>query len=330
MLAKGRAGDGWGVADELARRLLGLFAANGGVATVEQLGAAGLPEARLRRLVRRGVLRTVRRGVYTWRDVADKASSDPGQAVALEVAAVNVQTSASLVASHQSAAVMHGLSMLDSVPEGSVSVTQAGRAMGNSTTRSGVHIFTADMPDEHVMTMYGVPCTTVARTVIDLARRERFLAGVVVADDALHQMKTNRGEFQTVLDQCAGWPQVTRARRVVEFSDHRAESVLESIGRVVMHEHRLDPPELQVELGGADGFIGRVDYYWPQHRTVAEADGKKKYDTRDEAVRQLRRDSRLREAGFEVVHFTWADILYRPERVIASILAAFAKTERLR
>jgi predicted transcriptional regulator of viral defense system len=318
------------VADELARRLLTLFAANGGVATVEQMVEVGLPEVRLRRLARRGVLRSVRRGVYGWRDAVDKALLDPGRALALQVAAVNVLASAPLVASHHSAAVMHGLSMLDTVPAGSVSVTRAGRAEGNSSKQSGVHIFTADMPEEHVMTMYGVRCTTVARTVIDLARHERFLAGVVVADDALHQMKTNRGEFQTVLDQCAGWPQVTRARRVAEFSDHRAESVLESIGRVVMHEHRLEPPELQVELGGADGFIGRVDYYWPQHRTIAEADGKMKYDTRDEAVRQLRRDARLREAGFEVVHFTWADILYRPERVIASILAAFAKKERLR
>jgi len=326
----GGRGTGGGVADELARRLLGVFAANGGVATVEQMGAAGLSEARLRRLVRRGVLRTVRRGVYVWRDVADKASSDPGQALALEVAAVNAQTSASLVASHQSAAVIHGLSMLETVPEGFVSVTQAGRAMGNSSTRSGVHIFTADVPDEHTMTMYGVPCTTVARTVVDLARHESFLGGVVVADDALHQMKTNRGELQTVLDHCAGWPHVLDARRVVDFSDRRAESVLESIGRVVMHEHGLEPPDLQAELGGPDGFIGRVDYYWPQHRTIAEADGKKKYDTRDEAVRQLRRDARLREAGFEVVHFTWADIMYKPERVIASILAAFNRAERLR
>jgi very-short-patch-repair endonuclease len=87
---------------------------------------------------------------------------------------------------------------------------------------------------------------------------------------------------------------------------------------------------LQVELGGADGFIGRVDYYWPQYWTVAEADGKKKYDTRDQAINQLRRDARLREAGFEVVHFTWAQIMYTPEKVIAAILAAFARAERLR
>jgi len=318
------------VADELARRLLGLLVANGGVATVQQLRVAGLSEVRLRRLVRRGVLRPVRRGVYAWCDVADKAAFDPGRAVALQVAAVNVLSAAPLVASHQSAAVMHGLSTLDAAPKGSVSVTRAGRAAGNSSKQSGVHVFTADVPGEHVMKMYGVPCTTVARTVIDLARCERFLAGVVVADDALHHMKTNRGELQAVLDQCAGWPQVTTARRVVEFSDHRAESVLESIGRAVMHEHGLEPPELQAELGGADGFVGRVDYFWPQHRTIAEADGKKKYDTRGEAVNQLRRDSGLREAGFEVVHFTWADIMYRPERVIANILAAFARAERLR
>jgi very-short-patch-repair endonuclease len=43
----------------------------------------------------------------------------------------------------------------------------------------------------------------------------------------------------------------------------------------------------------------------------------------------LRRDSRLRDAGFEVVHFTWAEIFYEPERVIARILAAFDRAAKL-
>ncbi len=42
-------------------------------------------------------------------------------------------------------------------------------------------------------------------------------------------------------------------------------------------EQGLPAPELQVWLGSADDRIGRVDHYWPEHRTVAEADGAVKY-----------------------------------------------------
>ncbi|HEX9065700.1 MAG TPA: hypothetical protein VF843_11375, partial [Streptosporangiaceae bacterium] len=44
----------------------------------------------------------------------------------------------------------------------------------------------------------------------------------------------------------------------------------------------------------------------------AEADGAVKYADPGRARAQLRRDAGLREAGYEVVHFTWRDITARP------------------
>jgi very-short-patch-repair endonuclease len=40
---------------------------------------------------------------------------------------------------------------------------------------------------------------------------------------------------------------------------------------------------------------------------------------------QLHRDARLRQAGFEVVHFTWSEIIREPDQVAASIRAAFRR-----
>jgi very-short-patch-repair endonuclease len=37
----------------------------------------------------------------------------------------------------------------------------------------------------------------------------------------------------------------------------------------------------------------------------------------------LRRDQKLRDAGYEVVHFDWHDITSRPEAAVAAIRAAF-------
>ncbi|HUZ39278.1 MAG TPA: DUF559 domain-containing protein [Streptosporangiaceae bacterium] len=109
------------------------------------------------------------------------------------------------------------------------------------------------------------------------------------------------------------------------FSDARPESVFESISRVVFHDEGLPPPELQAWVGDEDVVVGRVDFLWQAHRTIGEADGAVKYRDPSRAIAQLQRDARLREAGFEVVHFTWDEIIRVPGQVAAAIRAAFRR-----
>jgi hypothetical protein len=165
----------------------------------------------------------------------------------------------------------------------------------------------------------------VARTVADLARSCSFRDGVVVADSALRARKTTTAQLEAVIADCDGWPGIRRARSVVAFSDHRSESALESIGRVAFHQHGLPPPDLQVWVAGDLGPVGRTDFLWRRHGTIAEADGAVKYANPRRAIDQLDRDARLREAGFEVVHFTWHQITVTPWQVVARIRAAFAR-----
>jgi hypothetical protein len=156
---------------------------------------------------------------------------------------------------------------------------------------------------------------------MDLARARSFVEGVVVSDSALRAGKTTVAEMQEVIADCGSWPGVKQARRVVAFSDGRSESALESIGRVVFHEHGLPAPDLQVWAGAAElGAIGRADFLWPEYRTIAEADGAVKYADPGRAIGQPDRD-----AGFEVVHFTWDEITMAPWQVAERIRAAFAR-----
>jgi hypothetical protein len=164
----------------------------------------------------------------------------------------------------------------------------------------------------------------VARTVIDLARALPFRDGVVVADSALGAGKATKAEFEAVIAGCRRWPGLQRAKRVVAFSDDLSESVLESIARVAFHEHGLPPPALQVNVGGLR-YVGRVDFLWGDYATIAEADGALKYADPQRAIDQLERDQLLRDAGFEVVHFTWRQIFQEAHQVVASIRAAFRR-----
>jgi Transcriptional regulator, AbiEi antitoxin/Protein of unknown function (DUF559) len=104
----------------------------------------------------------------------------------------------------------------------------------------------------------------------------------------------------------------------------QAESPLESIGRVAFCELGLPPPELQVSIR-RDEFVGRVDFLWRRYRTIVEVDGAGKYDDKLLAMRQLRRDAKLREAGYEVLHFNWQEITEMPAQVGAAIRAAFRR-----
>lgn len=205
-----------------------------------------------------------------------------------------------------------------------IHVTRSQADRGSRTGRPGIRVHQAALPAEHVTQRRGVPVTSVARTVVDLARTLPFAEGVAVADSALRD-KTTPEELAAVLARCARWPGIQQARRVAAFADPRAESVLESISRAAFHELGLPPPELQVWVGDEDEIVGRVDFLWREHRTIAEADGAIKYTGPAKALAQLNRDARLRAAGFEVVHFTWPEITRVPAQVVTAVRAAFRR-----
>jgi hypothetical protein len=157
----------------------------------------------------------------------------------------------------------------------------------------------------------------------------------VVADSALHGKQTTKKELYTVLKRCAQWPGIAQARRAIDFSDALSESPLESLARLVFADGGLPPPELQAWIGGDLGGgtsrpLGRADFYWPAHSTIAEADGAMKYADPNRAREQLQRDDDLRQAGFQVVHFTWQQLHATPDQIIRSIRAAFAQAAALR
>ena len=181
----------------------------------------------------------------------------------------------------------------------------------------------AALPADQLTALRGVRLTTVARTVIDLARCLPFDEAVAVADSALYRGMTTRAELDAVLARCARWPGIQQARRVAGFADQRAESVLESLGRVAFQRAGLPPPDLQAWVGDEGEVIGRVDFLWRQYATIAEADGAIKYANPQQARAQLARDGRLRAAGYEVVHFTWPEITRVPGQVASAVAAAF-------
>jgi very-short-patch-repair endonuclease len=292
------------------------------VASVAQWHAAGLTRAQFRSLQRSGDLVRVWHAVYATKTAVEWGKANPRRGHALLAMGARAALGSDSVVSHHSAALIHGLDLFPAAP-GLVTLTRAPSRRCNRPKSDGVVFHAAELPGEHVTRRLGATVTSVPRTVVDLARVSSFMSAVVTADSALRGDLTSKGALVAVCDACAGWPGIRQARRAVDFGDPRAESVLESCARVVFEERGLEPPELQFTVTGPD-FRYSVDFYWPRHRVIAEADGEMKYSEPRRAIRQLERDQQLRDLGYKVIHFTWRELFQNPAAVIGRIRKAFA------
>lgn len=329
---------GWAIVADMERLLRAVSNTPGiqaAILTRAQVIKAGYDDKEIRRLIRRGVWRRLRRGVYLPRAVW-LALDDVGRH-RLEICAALWTVRKPTVLSHVSAAVAHGLDLHE--PDLSlVHVTRP--ALSSPRTEAGICHHTGRLGDDCVQDIDGVTVTSVARTVIDVARTSSFEAGVVLADSALRSGST-RDDLQAQLHACADWSGARLARRVVSFADGGAESVGESLARLAFAEQGLPPPELQVELYQPSGTLcARTDFAFLDHWTVAEFDGKRKYyrdladheDPGEIVWREKRREDEIRERfGFEVVRVTWSDVLPRNRASLAGRMrAAFSRAAERR
>ena len=293
-----------------------LLRAQGGVVTREQALLAGVSGRQLRPGERRLV--RVRRGAYT--DAALIGVADEAVATALQVAAARLVSGVDLVATRDTAALVHGLPLLGPRP------TRLHLAE-RKPARPRHHGTSTTLRSDEVTTVRGVPVTSLARTAVDVARHRGSTSGVVIADAVLARA-VSREELEQVLEGRGRWPGMRLAAEAVAFADGRSESALESVGRVGFAEQGLPPPELQVVLCDADGPFARVDHYWKAYRTVAEADGALKYRTPADLFEEKRREDRIRDLGEEVVRYTWDEALRRPQVLAARTWRAFERSLR--
>lgn len=108
----------------------------------------------------------LRRGVYADKELLHSLGTGPYHGVEA-AAAILALRAEDVVASHRSAAVLHGLDLLSE--PGGVTVTRP-PGKGSHGDQPGVHVHRADLPKRHLSRRSGVMVTSPARTVVDLAR----------------------------------------------------------------------------------------------------------------------------------------------------------------
>ncbi|MCW2742348.1 MAG: hypothetical protein JWR45_2770 [Blastococcus sp.] len=268
---------------------------------------AGISEKQLRR---RDVVR-LSRDTYLPRSVAGDLPA--------RVAAVLLTAPPGAVVSHVTAAALWGIAIPLQPAAGPVHVTVS---TGSSVrARQDRSIHRSPMSETEVTRARGFPMTTPERTWRDVAMVLPPPALLAVTDQLL-------GKGCTMLDlrkQLARRPSgrgSARARAVLPVADPRAESPMESVLRWLLHAAGLPRPVLQHEVRDSGGrFLGRADLAWPDRMVIVEFDGDVHRD-RDVFVNDLRRQNQLIAEGWIVLRFTSADVVGRPDDVIAEIRRA--------
>jgi hypothetical protein len=176
------------------------------------------------------------------------------------------------VFSHWTAAVLHGLPIMDAVLDRVHVTDPEDRRRG----LDGVLTHALPITPGEVRSIRGLLVTGMGRTVIDVAGQAPFLAGVVTADGALVR-GLPRGLLDEAVDLAGRRRSSSRIADVADFAHPGAETAAESANRVSMYRLGIEPQELQHEVRDERGLAGVLDTFDRRRRIGTEVDGLEKY-----------------------------------------------------
>jgi hypothetical protein len=249
-----------------------------------ELNRAGVSDSAIRKHVHDGILVRVHHGWFASADLMRDLY--PEQRHAMAVLAAHADGTAAIGAMMGiSAASLHALPLWGLGINESVHVLLRGtRLSSGAVVRHSMRYEPEDIID-----VDGVLCTTMARTVFDIACARPFAMAVACADAAMRTSAMDDGvyaeqraeEFRArltaVIARMPGARGLARAQQVARFADGRAESPGESVTRARALEVGFRTFEVQLPVRSPSGgwFFGDVGL--PEVNALLEFDGAGKY-----------------------------------------------------
>jgi very-short-patch-repair endonuclease len=268
-----------------------------------QLKAIPLAESSIAQRITAGRLHRRYRGVYS---VGHEVLTREGEWLAAVLA-----SGPTAALSHRSAA--HLLELISESPEHFTEVTASTRGR---RAQVGIRLYeTTRLPPEQFTSRKGIRCTSVARTIADLAavttrrRVERAMGRAEVlyslsARELLDAARYRKGA--PVIRLILGAPEVVMTR-----------SPLEDRFLALILRYGLSTPKTNTIVAGLE-----VDFLWERQQLIVETDGDADHLVRPARHRDRARDARLTALGYTVLRFGWEQVVGRPDEVIASVQAA--------
>jgi very-short-patch-repair endonuclease len=180
--------------------------------------------------------------------------------------------------------------------------------------RAGIEIHRARLEPDETTIHEGIPVTTVARTLLDLAAvlpRHRLKRVVEQAEILRLADRTSLDALLARYPRRQGTAALREMRRAVPTL---TRSELERRFVAFLDAHDLPRPRVNAVVEGFE-----VDFHWPDQRLIAELDGRAAHDTVTAFERDRARDRALQAAGWRVVRITWHQLHDEPARIAADL-----------
>jgi predicted transcriptional regulator of viral defense system len=280
-----------------------------GVVAHWQLKALGLERGAITHRLAAGRLHRLHAGVYA---VGHRKITYRGRWMAGVLAC-----GPDAVLSHRNAAALWNLLPYDGALVHVTFTARGRRAFGHIRPHQPRRLH----PDDATV-VDGIPVTSVARTLLDLAatgparrlerafeaaERERTL-DMRRVNELLGRGRGHRGHgpLVTVIEQFTEPPPHVRSRLERRFFDLCAAA-------------GLPRPEVNAWVEGYE-----VDMLWRDEKVVVELDSWRFHGTRAAFERDRRRDVKLRLAGFQPTRFTWRRLATEPEELVGDVRGLIA------
>lgn len=284
-------GEGWHAAAAIASQQWGRI-------TTQQLKDAGVRRGAIESGSRSGRLHREHLGVYI---VGHRAPSDHGRWMGAVLACGE-----GAVLSHRSAGRLWRIYRGEG-PRVDVSVER-------NLEPPGIWAHRALLPADEITHHDGIPITTVARTLVDLAHT---LEPDSLTRAVREAQFLRRFDLEATRKAAERWP--SKALNSIIEDMVGASSRLDDAFMRMVRRHRLPMPAAQKVLLGHP-----VDYVWPEQRVAVELDGYNAHTSLDAFQRDRAQTNALQLAGWVVLRFTDSDVTKRPRRTVATLRQALS------
>jgi len=299
-----------------------LAARQHGVVSRKQLRHLGMSEAGISRAAAMGRLHPVFRGIFA---VGHGRLTERGRLMAAVLACGK-----GTVISHRSAGALlkfidKGPVVIDVIAPGS-----RGRKI------DGIRFHRVRPPRlEETGTVAGIPCTSPARTLVDLAgtvgdwtlrsaferAAQRRMLDIAAIEASIDPRRRGMRGLLALVEKWRAAAPLTKTRG-------KLKSPLEAKVLPLLVQRDLPPPRINAPVEIANGRI-EVDFLWRGQRFVVEADSRDFHGTAMAFERDRWRDRELMRAGYSVLRVTHKEAEHEGKAVadtIASRLAAYSNT----
>ena len=295
--------------DPLDRGIAELAFRQHGVVAGRQLVGLGLSASAVCRRVARGRLHRVHRGVFA---VGHARLTQNGRFMAAVLAC-----GPDGWASHYCSGVLYELGLgarrlIDVTAHGA-----RGRTLAAIRTHSAATLTAAD-----VDLIDNIPCTTLARTLLDIAEDATQRDVERALDHAEQARRLDMRTIDDVLERADGRRGAALLRAVL--AEHRVGStptrnVLEEALLRICREIGAPPDAVNQWIAFPEGSGAEADFLWRAQRLIVEVDGRDPHTTRRAFESDRRRDQRLMLLGWRVVRFTWRQVMFEPASVARTL-----------